>query len=58
MSIPIEAALIEERFTELRETAGGVIELSLGCDFHMNAENVFEARPTPCATPSTAKATC
>jgi protein-tyrosine phosphatase len=45
---PYETALIEARFAELRELLQGQMELSLACDFHMNAENIAE----------TAKATC
>ena len=44
---PYQAALIEERFTELRELLKDTIQLSLGCDFHMNAENIYEARANP-----------
>ncbi len=39
--------LIEERFTELKERLQGVVELSLGCDFHMTAENVEDAVANP-----------
>ena len=42
-----KATLIEERFAELRERLKGEMELSLGCDFHMTAENIFEAIATP-----------
>jgi protein-tyrosine phosphatase len=44
---PYRAAPIEERLAELRSQLSGVIELSLGCDFHMSAENVFEAAANP-----------
>ncbi len=44
---PYQAALVEERLAELRALLSGVIELSLGCDFHMSAENVFEAVANP-----------
>jgi protein-tyrosine phosphatase len=44
---PYQAPLIEERFAELREQLKGEMELSLGCDFHMTAENIFEAIATP-----------
>jgi protein-tyrosine phosphatase len=44
---PWQAALIEERFAELRGLLDGVVELSLGCDFHLNAENILEAIANP-----------
>jgi protein-tyrosine phosphatase len=44
---PYQAALIAERLAELRDLLSGVVELSLGCDFHMSAENVFEAVANP-----------
>jgi protein-tyrosine phosphatase len=40
---PYNASLIEERFAELRERLTGIVELSLGCDFHLEAENIQEA---------------
>jgi protein-tyrosine phosphatase len=44
---PYQAPLIEERFAELRELLKGQMELSLACDFHMTAENVFDAIANP-----------
>jgi protein-tyrosine phosphatase len=44
---PYQAPVIEERFAELRERLRGEMELSLGCDFHVTAENVFEALANP-----------
>ncbi len=44
---PNQSQLIEERYAELREHLKGQMELSLGCDFHMNAENVFDAVANP-----------
>lgn len=44
---PYKAALIEERYEELRERLDGEMELSLACDFHMTAENVLEAAANP-----------
>jgi len=44
---PYRAALVEERLAELRRLLSGVVELSLGCDFHLSAENVFEAVANP-----------
>ena len=42
-----QEALIEERYVELRERLKGQMELSLACDFHMSAENVFDAAANP-----------
>lgn len=44
---PYQVRLIEERYAELRERLEGRMELSLGCDFHMTAENVHEASANP-----------
>lgn len=44
---PYNRALIGERFAELRERLCGTIELSLACDFHLTAENIFEAYAHP-----------
>jgi protein-tyrosine phosphatase len=44
---PYRDAVIEERFGELRRLLHGVVELSLGCDFHMSADNIFAALSDP-----------
>src|ERR1035438_5387808 len=44
---PYDAAVIEERFGELKGLLSGVVELSLGCDFHMSADNIFAALSDP-----------
>jgi len=46
-SYPYQAGVVLERLAEMRELLKGVVELSLGCDFHLNAENVFEALANP-----------
>ena len=42
-AFPYQAEATNERFLELCEQLLGVIELSLGCEFHLTAENVFDA---------------
>jgi protein-tyrosine phosphatase len=44
---PFNEPLIVKRFTELKERLQGVVELSLGCDFHLTAENVADAVMNP-----------
>jgi protein-tyrosine phosphatase len=44
---PYQEALINERFAKLRDRLSGVLELSLGCDFHMNAANIQDALANP-----------
>jgi protein-tyrosine phosphatase len=44
---PYKAPLIRKRFAQLRELLKGEMELSLACDFHMTAENIFEAVANP-----------
>ena len=44
---PYDAELIAERYARLRELLNGQIELSLGCDLHVTAENVMEAAANP-----------
>jgi protein-tyrosine phosphatase len=44
---PYRDAINRERLGELREKLDGRLELSLGCDFHMNAENIKDAIANP-----------
>jgi protein-tyrosine phosphatase len=44
---PYQAKLVEERFGELKERLRGVLELTLGCDFHLTADNVVDAVAHP-----------
>jgi len=44
---PYRAHLIEQRYAELRGLLEGQIGLSLACDFHMTAENIYDAAANP-----------
>jgi protein-tyrosine phosphatase len=44
---PYQKELVDERFAELREKLRDVVGLSLGCEFHMHAENIAEALANP-----------
>jgi protein-tyrosine phosphatase len=44
---PYQRSLVEARFAELRKELNGVVKLSLGCDLHLNPENIEEALANP-----------
>jgi len=44
---PYQAKVIEERYAELRGLLEGHMDLSLACDFHMSAENIYDAAANP-----------
>lgn len=44
---PYQFPVIEERFSKLRDLLKDEVELSLGCDFHLNAQNIAEAVANP-----------
>jgi protein-tyrosine phosphatase len=44
-SYPVK--VIEERFAELKEKLKDVVQLSLGCDFHLTADNIVDAVTHP-----------
>lgn len=46
-AFPYNKELILDRWIELRELLRGRLELSLACDFHMSAENIFAALANP-----------
>src|SRR5579863_3277395 len=44
---PYRADLVEEHYAELKDRLRDTVGLSLGCEFHMNAENIAEALAEP-----------
>jgi len=44
---PFQSDAVNKRLAELREQLGGVLELSLGCEVNLTAENVFDAVANP-----------
>jgi protein-tyrosine phosphatase len=46
-SYPYQKEINEERLAKMRKELGDVVKLSLGCDFHMNANNINDALANP-----------
>jgi protein-tyrosine phosphatase len=44
---PFQEDVVLARYHELRERLCDILELSLGCDFHLSAENIFAALNSP-----------
>lgn len=44
---PYQFEVNEERLAELRGLLAGVVELSLGCDFNLTSDNIFDALANP-----------
>jgi protein-tyrosine phosphatase len=44
---PYDAAVIQDRFEELRSAVGDLIRVHLACDFHLSFENVHDAIEHP-----------
>lgn len=44
---PYKPEINEERLNEIREATSGRVEFSLGCDFHLSADNIADALKNP-----------
>jgi protein-tyrosine phosphatase len=44
---PYNEEVILARYSELRERLRDILELSLGCDFHLSVDNIFNALASP-----------
>jgi protein-tyrosine phosphatase len=47
LEFPYQEQVIADLFRELSDKAAGIINLHLGCDFHLNVDNVHDALANP-----------